>query len=85
MFGVVLPIAVMVTLLGLRRLVNVGEPTSSTIHVPSVLLSAVGFGSLVYGLSELGREGASKGAALACASVGLLFVGIFVVVQLRLQ
>jgi MFS transporter, DHA2 family, lincomycin resistance protein len=84
-FGAVLPIALGVMLLGLRRLVNVGETTSSSIHAPSVVLAAVGFGSFVYGLSELGREGASKGVAIVCAGAGLVVVGIFVAVQLRLQ
>lgn len=85
MFGVVLPIAIVIALLGLRRLVNVGEPRASSIHVPSVFVSGVGFGGLVYGLSELGRDGASRAAALAYTGVGVLFVGVFVVIQLRLQ
>jgi DHA2 family lincomycin resistance protein-like MFS transporter len=85
MFGVVLPIAVVITTLALRKLTNVGETTASKIHAPSVLLSAVGFGTFVYGLSEIGRPDASKGAAIACTIVGLAFVATFVVVQLRLQ
>jgi len=85
MFGVVLPIAAAIAILGLRRLTNVGEPTASSIHVPSVVVSAVGFGTLVYGLSELGRPGSSRGVALALVVVGLLFVAGFVLLQLRLQ
>lgn len=85
MFGVVLPVAVAIMIVGLRKLVDVGERRAATIHVPSVLFSAIGFGSLVYGLSELGRPDASRDVALAYAAVGLLFVVVFVAVQLQLQ
>jgi DHA2 family lincomycin resistance protein-like MFS transporter len=56
-FAVVRPIAGVVGTVGLRALVNIGEPTSTRIDLPSVALSAIGFGALVYGLSGLG-EGA---------------------------
>jgi DHA2 family lincomycin resistance protein-like MFS transporter len=85
MFGVVLPIAAAIAIVGLRRLTNVGEPSAGSIHVPSVVVSAIGFGTLVYGLSELGRRDASKGQAWAFVTVGVVFVATFVLVQLRLQ
>ena len=85
MFGVVLPIAAAIGFVGFRRLTNHGEPSAGSIHVPSVVVSAIGFGTLVYGLSELGRPGASKAQALAFVTVGVVFVATFVLVQLRLQ
>ena len=63
MFALVLPIAAAIGLAGHSRLRNVGEPTAGSIHVPSVVLSAIGFGALVYGLSELGRGGRRPNAA----------------------
>ena len=56
MFGVVLPIALAIAVVSLRRLENVGETNESPIDWLSVVLSAVGFGPLVYGLSQLGAE-----------------------------
>src|SRR4029079_12588987 len=56
MFGIVLPIAVVITVAGLRRLTNHGVQQVSDVDVPSVVLSALGFGGLVYGLSQLGAE-----------------------------
>jgi DHA2 family lincomycin resistance protein-like MFS transporter len=85
MFGMVLPIAGAIAFAGYRRLQNVGEPTAGSIHVPSVLLAAIGFGALVYGLSELGRSGDARVEAGIITATGVVFVTAFVVVQLRLQ
>ena len=55
MFGLVLPIAVVAIALGALRLPNVTEPRYAKVDVPSVILSALGFGGIVYGLSGLGE------------------------------
>ena len=51
-FATVLPIALGVTVAALRKLVDVGEPVASDIDWFSAAVAAVGFGGLVYGLSE---------------------------------
>ena len=56
LFGLVLPIAAAITWVSLRRLVNVGETREGRLDVPSVVLAALGFGTLVYGLSRIGAE-----------------------------
>src|SRR5436190_1741363 len=53
-FLVVLPIAAGIGILGLRRLRDVGEPVAGTVDWLSVVIAAIGFGTLVYGLSEVG-------------------------------
>ncbi len=53
-FLLVLPFAVVVTAAGLRFLDDVGEPRALPLDWVSVPLAAVGFGGLVYGLSQLG-------------------------------
>lgn len=86
LFLVVLPIAVLITVVSLRRLPDVGEPTAGRVDVLSVVLAGLGFGSLVYGLSGLG-EGGGGGAVPAevAAVLGLIVVALFVRRQLRLQ
>jgi len=54
MFGLVLPLAILIGIIGLRRIDNVGEPTAGSIDLFSVVLSALGFGTGVYGLSLIG-------------------------------
>ncbi len=84
MFGLVLPIAVAVAASGLRRLRNVGEIQAVPIDWASVFLAAVGFGPLVYGLSQLGATDPAVSPGLMLA-LGLLSVSVFVWRQLRLQ
>lgn len=83
LFAAVLPIAAVITWRGLARLENVGEPQPGTIDWFSVGAAAVGFGSLVYGLSRFGTGGAAVPAAIVLA--GLAAIAVFAVRQLRLQ
>ena len=81
-FLVVLPIAVTIALIGSRRLGNVGETQNTPIDWLSAGLSAVGFGALVYGLSQMSHASAS---VIALIVVGLLGVAAFVWRQIVLQ
>ncbi|MBB4917505.1 MDR family MFS transporter [Streptosporangium saharense] len=83
LFAVVLPIAALIMWGGLRQLKNVGEPRFSTIDWLSVVTAALGFGSLVYGLSRFGGD--DTRVALAFAAVGLLSIAVFILRQLSLQ
>jgi MFS transporter, DHA2 family, lincomycin resistance protein len=83
LFLLVLPIAGAVTWFGLRRIENVGEPHLSTIDWFSVMMAAVGFGGLVYGLTQFAEGGAGRSAMFVVG--GLAAIGVFVVRQLRLQ
>ncbi|MET1000018.1 MAG: DHA2 family efflux MFS transporter permease subunit [Marmoricola sp.] len=83
-FLLVLPIAAAIGVVGARRLRNVGEPVAGTVDWPSVVIAALGFGSLVYGLSEVGAAGSRSGAYVALV-VGVLGVAGFVWRQLVLQ
>ncbi|MEU6136880.1 MDR family MFS transporter [Nocardioides sp. NPDC047086] len=83
LFLLVLPIAVGVAWSGLRRLENVNEPAESSVDWASVVIAALGFGSLVYGLSRF-AEG-EVGLPLVIAGLGALLILGFVLRQLRLQ
>ena len=86
MFGIVLPIALAITVVGLRKLTDLGEARPGSVDWFSVAASALGFGSLVYGLSQLGAgsEGTAVSPVLLIV-VGLAVVGVFVWRQLALQ
>ncbi|HEX2857312.1 MAG TPA: MDR family MFS transporter [Propionibacteriaceae bacterium] len=78
LFWLMLPIALLMLGLGSIRLVSVGESRRVPLDVTSVGLSVLGFGGLVYGLSQLGSPGASVPVAvgsLVVAAVGLLLFG----------
>lgn len=82
-FVVVLPIAAAVAVAGLRRLPNVGETQDGSVSWLSVALAALGFGSLVYGLSEVGAGDGGTTTGLIVAGAAL--VALFAAWQLRLQ
>jgi len=88
MFWLVLPIAVVMLIIGIRRVENVSTPKRLPLDVFSVVLSAIGFGGLVYGLSLIGGEAAgTASAAQMWISLGAGALGIlaFVLRQLLLQ
>lgn len=84
LFGLVLPIALASLALGALRLPNLTEPRYARVDVGSVLLSAVAFGGLVYGLSRFG-EAAGLLTAWTPIVVGAAALSLFIARQLWLQ
>ena len=85
LFGLVLPVALVISVLALRRLVNVGETKPGAIDWLSVVLAGLGFGGLVYGLSGLGEGASSAVPPVALVAGGLLLIGLFALRQRSLQ
>ncbi|KKB82737.1 major facilitator transporter [Devosia limi DSM 17137] len=87
MFLLVLPIALGGLALGATRIQNVTTPTKAPLDLLSVLLSAVGFGGFVYGLSGLGEAASHPSAVPAWIPlvIGIVVIGLFVLRQLALQ
>ncbi|QIK68631.1 multidrug efflux MFS transporter [Nocardioides sp. HDW12B] len=85
LFGLVLPVAAVITVLALRRLKNVGETKPGAIDWLSVVLAGLGFGGLVYGLSGLGEGAASAVPPVALVAAGLVLIGLFALRQRSLQ
>lgn len=87
LFWIVLPIAVVMLIVGNRRIRNVGETSRVPLDVLSVILSAVGFGGLVFGLSLIGAaaDGSGGGQMWIALGAGALGIGAFVWRQLALQ
>ncbi|GAA4909951.1 DHA2 family efflux MFS transporter permease subunit [Streptomonospora salina] len=87
MFLLVLPLAVAALIIGAVWLRLDSRTRSVPLDVLSVLLSAVGFGGLLYGLSSIGESGGGEHPVppwLALA-VGAAALAVFVTRQLRLQ
>jgi DHA2 family lincomycin resistance protein-like MFS transporter len=87
LFLLMLPIEVVALVLGAWKLRNATTPEPVTLDLPSLLLSAVGFGGLVYGLSLLGEASAGHAAISPYLPimVGLVGLGAFVLRQISLQ
>ncbi|MGO2683340.1 MAG: MDR family MFS transporter [Microbacterium sp.] len=87
LFAIVLPIALIALAMGAKWMTNLGETTDAPIDVLSIVLSAFGFGGVVYGLSQFGGEGESGGATIGVVSlvVGGIALALFVWRQIVLQ
>ena len=86
-FILVLPIALLALVLGVMRVQNVTEPRAVPFDVLSVILSALAFGGLIYGLSSLGEAVAGTVAIAPWIplTVGGVSLALFIVRQLVLQ
>ncbi len=92
-FIIVLPIALVMLLIGIRRVENVTTPEKVPLDVFSVILSAFGFGGLIYGLSQIGESGPSvpgevggvNVAMWVSLGVGVIALASFIVRQTLLQ
>ena len=86
-FWVMLPISAAMLLIGIARVPNVSESRKVPLDVPSVILSAIGFSGVVFGLSNLGL--AAEGRAMMPSWIPLVVGGVslalFIWRQLRLQ
>jgi MFS transporter, DHA2 family, lincomycin resistance protein len=86
LFILVLPISLGALALGARRMQNVTTPHSASIDGVSVVLSGIAFGSIVYGLSNIGVP-AAPGTLPAgiWSAVGAVFLAVFIFRQVSLQ
>lgn len=84
-FAVVLPIAVAMLLLGLLLLPNTSLRRPAPVDLPSIPLTVLAFGPLVYGLSQIGSPHAVPGEVAVSMGVGMVALLGFVTRQRVLQ
>ena len=86
LYILVLPIALGALALGAKKIENVTTPRFAPLDLLSVVLSALAFGGLVYGVSTLGQVSAAEGLPTwAPLAVGALAMALFISRQLVLQ
>ncbi|MCG7427161.1 DHA2 family efflux MFS transporter permease subunit [Helcobacillus sp. ACRRO] len=88
LFLVVLPIAALMLAAGARWVENVSETSRTRIDLVSVILSAFGFGGLIYGLGTIAApraDGSLPVAPVIALVIGVLALAVFIRRQLRLQ
>lgn len=86
LFAIILPIALIALAMGVKWMTNLGETRAVPLDVISIPLAALGFGGIVFGLSQFGGEGGSgETAGIVSLVVGAVSLGLFVWRQLVLQ
>ncbi|NMC59911.1 MAG: multidrug efflux MFS transporter, partial [Candidatus Methanofastidiosa archaeon] len=85
-FLLVLPIAVIVLLIAIVYLKNVTEVNKNQkIDLPSVVLSTLGFGFLLYGVSIAGSNYQSSLSASLWIIAGIIGIVLFIIRELKLE
>jgi len=77
LFGVMIPPVILVLALSLFFVRPVIPIKKSPIDKFAILLSTIGFGSLLYGFSEVGENGWGSVTVIGGILVGLIFIGWF--------
>lgn len=87
MFWLVLPIALIALALGAIWVRNVTQTREARFDVLSLVLSALGFGGLIFGLSSIGESASGEASvpAVVPLAVGVVALVGFVARQVRLQ
>lgn len=87
-FIVMIPISVAALVLGITKVTNVTDPRKISIDVLSVILSAIAFSGLIYGLSSLGEAAGGDTVIIAPGipiAAGAVSLALFIIRQLKLQ
>ncbi|WP_311260005.1 DHA2 family efflux MFS transporter permease subunit [Microbacterium sp. WCS2018Hpa-9] len=86
LFAIILPIALISLFIGVKWMTNLGETRKVPLDVLSIPLAALGFGGIVFGLSQFGGEGGSgETTGVIALVVGAVALALFVWRQLVLQ
>ena len=87
LFVMMLPIIVVAFVIGLLFMRNYTEPRAVRIDVLSVVLSAIGFGGIIYALASISAivDGQARLVPLLAGALGLLSLAVFTARQIRLR
>ncbi|WP_391121945.1 DHA2 family efflux MFS transporter permease subunit [Psychrobacillus sp. L3] len=85
LFEIILPFAVIVLLLAIFKLRNITPNRDVKLDIFSLILSSIGFGSLLYGFSTAGDKGWDAPIVYGTIILGFVSIILFVWRQLRLE
>ncbi|MGP9845152.1 MDR family MFS transporter [Brachybacterium sp. 107] len=86
LFLIMLPIIVIALTIGLIFMRNYTEPEKVRLDAVSVVLSAIGFGGVIYALASISQivSGTSRLVPLLVAGIGVLALAVFTLRQVRM-
>jgi EmrB/QacA subfamily drug resistance transporter len=85
LFGMILPIAIVVIIASFFTLRKVLDTRKEKLDILSVILSTIGFGSLLYGFSEVGDKGWGDMIVIGGLVIGVIFIALFAWRQLTME
>ncbi|MFC4100158.1 DHA2 family efflux MFS transporter permease subunit [Paenibacillus xanthanilyticus] len=78
LFYIVLPLSLFALIYGAISMKNVTRNGDSKLDTLGVILSTLGFGGLLYGFSDAGKDGWDSAVVLTCLIVGVISLALFV-------
>lgn len=85
LFGIVLPFALFVLIFSFIKLRNITPNRDVKLNVPSLIMSSIGFGGILYGFSSAGDKGWDAPIVYGTIIIGTLSLIGFVLRQLRMN
>ncbi|MBZ2200084.1 MAG: MDR family MFS transporter [Lentilactobacillus hilgardii] len=85
LFGMILPLLLIVIIGSFWFIRNVLPTKKTSIDLISVVTSTIGFGSLLYGFSSVGDDGWGSTKVISTLIIGLVFIAVFVWRQLTMD
>lgn len=85
MFIIIAVLALIILLLGIPLMKNVGTLKDPRLDIPSVVMSTIAFGGLLFGFSNASDMGWGSPMVIAPAVIGVIFLILFVRRQLKLE
>ena len=85
MFIIIAVLALVILLLGIPLMKNVGTLKDPRLDIPSVVMSTIAFGGLLFGFSNASDMGWGSPMVIAPAVIGVIFLILFVRRQLKLE
>lgn len=85
LFGIVLPIAIIVLVYAFFKLRNITPNSPVKLDIFSLVISSIGFGGLLYGFSSAGEKGWTDPIVYGTIIIGVIALITFIVRQLRMD
>lgn len=85
LFGMIVPIVALVTIGSFFFMKDVIETSDPKLDFISLVLSTLGFGSMLYGFSSVGDKGWTDSLVISTILIGLVLIILFVIRQLRVE
>ncbi|UOQ84181.1 MDR family MFS transporter [Gracilibacillus salinarum] len=85
LFYIILPIAIIDIIIAYFVMKNVTEITKPKLDIPSIILSSLGFGGLLYGFTSAGNNGWDSMVTIVVLIVGVISLLSFILRQLKLK
>ncbi|MCL0330748.1 MDR family MFS transporter [Apilactobacillus xinyiensis] len=85
LFGLIIPIVAIVIVLGLKFMRPILPTKNTKLDYTSLIFSTIGFGSALYGFSEVGTKGWGSNIVISTLIIGVIFIALFVWRQTRME